>query len=82
MHGHLEETMSTAPGVQKFLVNTQIPVSYKRGDVEAHRDHVNGNMEEGLVKGSSALVYLHSAADGGSLGRISFKNKERLPKDS
>ena len=82
MHGRLEETMSTVPGVQKFLVNTQIPVSYKHGDVEAHHDHVNGNMEEGLVKGSSALVYLHSAADGGSLGRISFKNKERLLKDS
>ena len=43
---------------------------------------MNGNMEEGLVKGSSALVYLHSAADGGGLGRISFKNKERLLKDS
>ena len=41
-----------------------------------HKDYVNWRSSEGLVKGNSAVVYLHSAPDGASLGALFFKNNE------
>ena len=35
-----------------------------------------GNPKKALVKGNSAVVYLHSAPDGASLGALFFKNNE------
>lgn len=40
-----------------------------------HKDYVNGKKEDGLVQGTAAVVYLHSAPDGQSVGSLLFKNQ-------
>ena len=73
----LEEALSgPATGPSARFLKSMIPVDHKRGDVIVHQDYVNGKTEEGLVKGNSAVVYLHSAPDGASLGALFFKNNE------
>ena len=73
----LEEALSgPATGPSGRFLKSMIPVGRKRGDVIVHQDYVNGKSEEGLVKGNSAVVYLHSAPDGASLGALFFKNNE------
>lgn len=58
------------------LKETMIPVSHKEGHVPDHQDYVNGKKEDGLVQGTAAVVYLHSAPDGQSVGSLLFKNQD------
>ena len=52
---------------------SSVPVSRKSGDVQEHADHVT-HWVNGKVPGTAAVAYLESAPDGGSLGKLIFKD--------
>ena len=53
---------------------SSVPVSRKRGDVHEHADHMGGRWVSEKVPGTAAVAYLESAPDGGSLGKLIFKD--------
>ena len=52
---------------------SSVPVSRKSGDVKEHADHVT-QWVNSKVPGTAAVAYLESAPDGGSLGKLIFKD--------
>ena len=69
----LRETMTGKEAAQLEASKSSVPVSRKSGDVQEHADHVT-HWVNGKVLGTAAVAYLESAPDGGSLGKLIFKD--------
>ena len=69
----LRETMTGKEAAQLEASKSSVPVSRKSGDVQEHADHVT-HWVNGKVPGTAAVAYLESAPDGGSLGKLIFKD--------
>ncbi|CAE7738405.1 unnamed protein product [Symbiodinium sp. CCMP2592] len=69
----LRETMTGKEAAQLEASKSSVPVSRKSGDVQEHADHVT-HWVNGKVPGTAAVAYLESAPDGGSLGKLVFKD--------
>jgi len=69
----LRETMTGKDAAQLEASKSSVPVSRKSGDVQEHADHVT-HWVNGKVPGTAAVAYLESAPDGGSLGKLIFKD--------
>ncbi|CAE7738389.1 WAV2 [Symbiodinium sp. CCMP2592] len=69
----LRETMTGKEAAQLEASKSSVPVSRKSGDVHEHADHVT-HWVNGKVPGTAAVAYLESAPDGGSLGKLIFKD--------
>ena len=73
MEKRLRETMTGKDAAQLEASKSSVPVSRKSGDVQEHADHVT-HWVNGKVPGTAAVAYLESAPDGGSLGKLIFKD--------
>mmetsp|Transcript_50334 Transcript_50334/g.104807 ORF Transcript_50334/g.104807 Transcript_50334/m.104807 type:complete len:303 (-) Transcript_50334:97-1005(-) len=69
----LRETMTGKEAAQLEASKSSVPVSRKSGDVQEHSDHIN-TWVNSKVPGTAAVAYLESAPDGGSLGKLIFKD--------
>jgi len=69
----LRETMTGKEAAQLEASRSSVPVSRKSGDVQEHSDHIN-TWVNSKVPGTAAVAYLESAPDGGSLGKLIFKD--------
>jgi len=69
----LRETMTGKEASQLEASKSSVPVSRKSGDVKEHADHVT-QWVNSKVPGTAAVAYLESAPDGGSLGKLIFKD--------
>ncbi|CAE7587393.1 tufB [Symbiodinium natans] len=70
----LRATITGKEVAQLVASKSSVPVSRKRGDVHEHADHMGGRWVSEKVPGTAAVAYLESAPDGGSLGKLIFKD--------